>query len=89
MIDKAFAKIDNTPLIVFRIFFGLIFFVEAIGALSLGWISDNFVYTTTNFTFIGFEKLLFIQNEAMYVVFGLLALASIGVSIGYKYRLKV
>lgn len=89
MIDKAFAKIDNAPLIVFRIFFGLIFFAEAIGALLLGWVSDNFVYTTTNFTFIGFEKLLFIQNEAMYVVFGLLALASIGVSIGYKYRLSI
>lgn len=89
MIEKAFAKIDNAPLIIFRILFGFVFFVEAVGALALGWVGHNFVNTTTNFTFIGFEKLLFLQNDSMYVVFALMALASIGVTIGYKYRLSI
>lgn len=89
MFKKAFDKIDNSSLILFRIFFGLIFFAEAIGALALGWVDKNFIETKTNFTFIGFEWLLYLQNETMYVIFALMAVAAIGVMIGYKYRLSI
>ena len=65
MWKKAFTKIDNAPLIIFRIFFGIVFFAESVGALLLKWVDNNFVDTTTNFTFIGFEWLLAIQNETM------------------------
>lgn len=89
MWKKAFQKIDNSSLVVFRIFFGIIFLAEAVGALALKWVDRNFIDTTTNFTFIGFEWLLHLQNETMYVVFGLMAVASIGVMLGYKYRFSV
>ncbi len=89
MWKKAFQKIDNSSLVVFRIFFGIIFFAEAVGALALKWVDRNFVDTATNFTFIGFEWLLYLHNEIMYVVFGLMALASIGVMLGYKYRFSI
>ncbi|MEG0917933.1 MAG: HTTM domain-containing protein, partial [Myroides sp.] len=89
MWKKAFQKIDNSSLVVFRIFFGVIFLAEAVGALALNWVDRNFIDTTTNFTFIGFEWLLHLQNETMYVVFGLMAVASIGVMLGYKYRFSV
>src|SRR5690606_33633157 len=72
---------------VFRIFFGIIFFAEAVGALALKWVDNNFVYTLTNFTFIGFEWLLPLQNETMYLLFGLMALPSISAIWGYKYRI--
>jgi len=89
MWEKAFTKIDNSSLVVFRIFFGIIFFVESIGALLLKWVDRNFIETTTNFTFMGFEWLLLIQNETMYAVFLLMALAAVGVSLGYKYRFSI
>ena len=89
MWKKAFQKIDNSSLVVFRIFFGIIFLAEAVGALALKWVDRNFIDTTTNFTFIDFEWLLHLQNETMYVVFGLMAVASIGVMLGYKYRFSV
>lgn len=86
MWQKAFAKIDNSSLVIFRIFFGIIFFIESIGALLLKWVDSNFVDTTTNFTFIGFEWLLSIQDETMYGIFILMAVASLGVIFGFKYR---
>lgn len=89
MWKKAFEKTDNAPLIIFRIFFGLVFLAESIGAILLKWVDRNFIETTTNFTFIGFEWLLNIQNETMYVVFGLMALASLGVIFGFKYRFSI
>ncbi|HUH25171.1 MAG TPA: HTTM domain-containing protein [Flavobacterium sp.] len=89
MWKKAFAKVDNAPLIVFRIFFGIVFFAESVGALLLKWVDNNFVDTTTNFTFIGFEWLLAFQNETMYAVFGCMALASLGVVFGFKYRFSI
>lgn len=89
MWQKAFTKIDNSSLIVFRIFFGIIFFVESVGALLTKWVDKNFIETTTNFTFIGFEFLLNIQNEIMYGVFVLMAFASLGVLFGFKYRFSI
>src|SRR5690606_6543334 len=89
MWQQALKKIDNSSLIVFRMFFGIVFFAEAVGALALKWVNSNFINTSTNFTFIGFEWLLSIQNETMYVVFGLMGLASLGVIFGFKYRISI
>ena len=89
MLNKAFAKIDNSALIVFRIFFGIVFFAEAVGALLLNWVDKTFIDPLTNFTFIGFEWLLPLQNHTMYGVFITLAIASLGVIVGYKYRISM
>src|SRR5690606_10866021 len=89
MWQQALKKIDNSSLIVFRMFFGIVFFAEAVGALALKWVNSNFINTSTEFTFIVFEWLLSIQNETMYVVFGLMGLASLGVIFGFKYRISI
>lgn len=89
MWEKAFEKTDNAPLIIFRIFFGLVFLAESLGSFFTNWINFNFINTKTNFTFIGFEWLLYIQNETMYVVFGLMAVASLGIILGFKYRFSI
>lgn len=89
MWNKAFLKVDNSPLIIFRIFFGLVFLAEAIGALTLKWVDFNFIIPQTNFTFIGFEWLLPLQNETMYVVFALMGIASLGIILGFKYRISI
>src|SRR5690554_1637018 len=74
---------------MFRIFFGLVFLAESVGSLLTNWVDYNFIKTKTNFTFIGFEWLLLFQNETMYVVFGLMALVSVGVVLGFKYRFSI
>src|SRR5690606_41373905 len=84
MWKKAFQKIDNSSLVIFRIFFGIIFLAEAVGALALKWVDRNFIETTTNYTFIWYEWLLHLQNENTYLVLGLMAVASIGVMVGCK-----
>src|SRR5690554_7283576 len=89
MWKKVFEKRDNAPLIVFRVFLGLVFLAESVGSFFTGWINFNFINTNTNFTFIGFEWLLNIQNETMYVVFGLMALVSLGIIFGFKYRFSI
>src|SRR5690606_6840185 len=77
--------IDNAQLILFRIFFGLVFIFEIVGALLTGWARTNTVEPKVNFTFIVFEWLHYLIGPYRYVHFGLMAVASIGVMLGYKY----
>src|SRR5690554_516386 len=86
MLRKLQQPVDNAPLILFRIFFGLVFLFESLGSFYFGWINANFVNVIHNFSFIGFEWLAFLNSEKMYIVFALMAIASIMVTIGFKYR---
>lgn len=88
-LNKIFRPIDNAQLILFRIFFGLVFIFESVGALLTGWARTNTVEPKVNFTFIGFEWLHYLMGPYMYVHFGLMAVASIGVMLGYKYRYSI
>lgn len=63
MFQKLSRPVENTPLILFRILFGLVFLGECIGALITGWVSKTFVNAPTNFTFINFEFLLFLTDS--------------------------
>jgi len=89
VIQKLFKPIDNSVLIIFRIFFGIVFLFESIGALLTGWVTSNLVSPQLNFTFIGFEWLLPLMGNYMYVHFVLMAIAALGVTLGYKYRWSI
>lgn len=89
MFQKLFKSVDNAPLILFRIFFGLVFLSESFGALATGWVTDNLVAPKTNFTFIGFEFLLNLMGDYMYLHFVVMGLLSLGVTFGYKYRFSI
>lgn len=88
-LNRAFRPIDNAQLIVFRIFFGLVFIFESVGSLLTGWAKSNTVDPKVNFTFIGFEWLQHLMGPYMYVHFGLMAIVSVGVMLGYKYRFSI
>ena len=89
MIKKLYQPVENAPLILFRILFGIVFFCESIGSLITGWAKDNFVNVTTNFTFIGFEWLQFLTNESIYLAFIIMAICSVNIVIGWKYKINV
>lgn len=89
MTSWLFREVDNSPLIFWRIWFGLILFFEATGALALGWVGETFVETPFTFTFIGFEWLRVFNGPAMYTWYGLMAIAAIGVILGFQYRISM
>ena len=52
-----FSRVDNSALVLFRAFFGLLITLEAWGAIATGWVRRIFVEPDFTFNFIGFEFL--------------------------------
>ena len=84
-----FKKIDNSALIIFRIFFGLLIFLESIGAIITGWVKRTLVDPEFTFSFIGFEWLQPLPGNGMYYYFALMGVFGIFVMIGFKYRISM
>jgi len=86
-----FSRIDNSPLVVFRVFFGLLIMLEAWGAIATGWVRRIFVDPEFTFNFIGFD---FFQSfpgtgSQMYVYFIVMGIFGAMVMLGYRYRLAI
>jgi len=81
-----FKHIDNSALIVFRIIFGLLLFLESVGAIFTGWVNRTLIEPKFTFTFIGFEWLQPLPGYGMYIYYVIMGLLGIFVMIGYKYR---
>jgi hypothetical protein len=84
-----FKKIDNSPLIIFRIFFGILVALECYGAISTGWIRRTLVEPRFTFNFIGFEWLQPLPGYGMHFYFFLMGSLGILIAIGYKYRFSI
>lgn len=84
-----FKQVDNSPLIVFRIFFGLLIALEAWGAIATGWVRRTLVEPQFTFNFIGFDFLQPLPGPGMYFYFGLMGLFGIFVMLGFKYRFSI
>lgn len=76
------------PLITFRIVFGALMLFSTLRFILLGWIDDHYVNTKFQFTYFGFEWVRLLFPEGMYALFGLMVLASVGVMLGWYYRLS-
>ena len=84
-----FKQIDNTALIVFRVFFGLLIGLEGFGAIATGWVRRTFIDPDFTFTFIGFEWLQPLPGVGMYLYVIIMGLCGFLVMIGYKYRWSI
>ena len=84
-----FKHIDNTGLVLFRAFFGLLIAVEAFGAIATGWLKKTLVEPEFTFNFIGFEFLQVLPGEQMYVYFVIMGIFGLMVMLGYKYRVAM
>ncbi len=84
-----FKHIDNSGLIVFRILFGALIFLESIGAIFTGWTRRTLVEPEFTFNFIGFDFLQAIQGEWMYAHFVIMGICGLFVMLGYKYRISM
>ena len=86
---KLFQEIDNSPLIIFRMLFGFLLFVESWGAILTGWVKTNLISPKVFFSFIGFEWLHPLPGYGMYFYFICMGALGLLVMIGYRYRLSL
>ncbi len=84
-----FKHIDNTPLIVFRIVFGLLLFLESVGAIFTGWVTKTMVEPKFTFNFIGFDFLQPLPGNGMYYYYLIMGVFGFCVMIGYRYRIAM
>lgn len=84
-----FKHIDNTSLVVFRIFFGLLCFLESFGAIATGWVKRTLIEPQFTFNFIGLEWLQPLPGQWMYAYYVLMGLFGLMVMLGYKYRFSM
>jgi hypothetical protein len=85
-----FKHIDNSALVVFRVFFGLLITLEAWGAIFSGWIQRTLIDPPKfTFNFIGFEFLQPLPGDLMLWYYGLMGLFGVFVMLGFKYRLSI
>ena len=79
---------EAAPLAAFRILFGCMMFVSIIRFWSLGWIQKLYLDPKLFFSYYGFE---FVKplGQFTYLIFVICGLASLGVALGYKYRISI
>ncbi|MEP0263222.1 HTTM domain-containing protein [Dokdonia sp.] len=86
-----FSRVDNSALVLFRAFFGLLIMLEAWGAIATGWVRRIFVDPDFTFNFIGFDFLQTFPGTGlqMYVYFVIMGIFGYMVMVGYKYRFAI
>ena len=84
-----FKHIDNSALIVFRIIFGLLCFLESVGAIFTGWVKRTLVNPDFTFNFIGFEFLQPLPGNGMYYYYVIMGVFGLLIMVGYKYRFSM
>lgn len=90
MLNKwLFKHIDNSALIVFRIIFGLLCFLESFGAIVTGWVKTTLIEPQFTFSFIGFEWLQPLPGNGMYIYYAIMGLFGLFVMLGFKYRFSM
>jgi hypothetical protein len=90
MLNKLlFRHIDNSALVVFRIIFGLLCFLESFGAILTGWVKRVLIDPKFTFSFINFEWLQPLPGNGMYIYYVVMSVFALLVMVGYKYRLSI
>lgn len=84
-----FQSINNSQLIVFRIFFGLLLFLETAGAIITGWVDKTLIEPQITFPFFGLDFIQPLPGQGMYFYFGVMAVLGVFVMIGWNYRMCI
>ncbi len=76
------------PLAVFRIIFGALLLFSTIRFWLKGWIYELYIQPQFHFKYFGFDWIKVAPGWLMYTLFVLMALAALGILLGYRYRLS-
>ena len=84
-----FTKVDNSQLLIFRVFFGILIALESYGAIATGWVKETLINPKFTFSFIGFEWLQPLPGNGMYFYFFIMGTLGIFIAFGFKYRFSI
>ncbi|THD65839.1 HTTM domain-containing protein [Robertkochia marina] len=79
---------DVAPLVVFRMFFGVMMFLSVLRFWANGWIEKLYLEPEFHFTYYGFEWVR-VPGAYTYLIFLLCALSALGIALGYRYKWSV
>lgn len=82
------APVDGASLAVFRIAFGAIALVEVWRYVSKGWVDRYWTDPEFHFTYTGFGWVRPLPEGGMFVLWGLIAVAALGIMLGAFYRVS-
>jgi hypothetical protein len=84
-----FEPVDNTPLVLFRIVFGLLIALESAGSIFTGWVYENLIEPRVALPMIGFEWVRPLPGYGMYAYYAVMAAFAALVMLGALYRLSL
>src|SRR5688572_9424357 len=79
--------VSISPLVVFRVAFGLLMFISLIRFWLRGWIEDIYIKPNFHFPYTGFEWVTSLGNPGMYILFAVVIMASLLIALGLFYRI--
>ena len=83
-----FRPVPIYPLVFFRIAFGLLMVLEALGALATGWVKMYYLDPEIHFSYIGLEFIKPLPGNGMVYVYLAQAVVALGILLGWRYRLS-
>ncbi|MFC4874909.1 HTTM domain-containing protein [Negadavirga shengliensis] len=87
LVFTLFKAVDIAPLAIFRVVFGLLLFLEGVGAVFTGWVRQVFIEPEFTFSFIPFFPWLQpLPGEGMIYYYLLMGGVGILVMLGWYYR---
>ncbi len=81
--------VSITPLITFRIAFGLLMLLSTLRFMWRGWVDSVYVLPKFHFTYMGFDWVHPMGHTGMWVLFAALALSTLFITIGLFYRAAI
>lgn len=77
------------PLVIFRMAFGGLMFVSTIRFMRNGWIDAFYIQPDFHFSYYGFGWVKPLPGVGLYVIYGAIAVLSLGIAVGLAYRLSI
>lgn len=84
-----FFKDSIAPLVVFRIFYGLLMSGAALRFLLKGWVYEQYVKPNFHFSYYGFEWVSVLPEWAMYASFISMVILGLFIALGFLYRVSM
>ena len=89
LFNNLFSKLTSiASLVIFRVVFGVLMIISTLRFMMAGWINEHFIDPPFHFKFYGFEWVEVLSPFGMYVLHGVMLLASVGITLGLFYRLS-
>ena len=93
-IDKAINQLFNkkkniSPLIVFRIIFGVMMFASTLRFIIKGWVEEFYINPVFYFNYFGFEWIKPLSSQGMWILFYLLLILTVFITFGFLYRISI